>query len=314
MLRIESPEQLITSKEQIRAGFISFALEKNRRSTPLIDSAKALKILASRTKEAKELLTIEEIQPALLTAAGLSDKAIKYFSSEDKKQAILELIENFLEPAGKDYIDEVVYRYLLIKGDALGGTMRNLIGMLAQQRLIRSLLSCLTIAQIDYQWYNNENRQWNHRPEDSFSIEERIKALFWLNPRKQARILAFNMNIPLVRNNVDICLFHTDIQGYKEGEIARESKHIIMLGELKGGIDPAGADEHWKTGNTALRRIRNAFAKHQLDIETSFVAAAIEKKMAAEIFVQLQCKELSWAANLTIDEQVVNYCHWILNL
>ena len=130
MLRIESPEQLITSKEQIRAGFISFALEKNRRSTPLIDSAKALKILASRTKEAKELLTIEEIQPALLTAAGLSDKAIKYFSSEDKKQAILELIENFLEPAGKDYIDEVVYRYLLIKGDALGGTMRNLIGML----------------------------------------------------------------------------------------------------------------------------------------------------------------------------------------
>ena len=122
------------------------------------------------------------------------------------------------------------------------------------------------------------------------------------------------MNIPLVRNNVDICLFDTDIQGYKEGEIARESNHIIMLGELKGGIDPAGADEHWKTGNTVLRRIRNAFAKHQLDIKTSFVAAAIEKKMAAEIFVQLQCKELSWAANLTIDEQVVNYCHWILNL
>ena len=24
-----------------------------------------------------------------------------------------------------------------------------------------------------------------------------------------------------------------------------------MLGELKGGIDPAGADEHWKTGNAA---------------------------------------------------------------
>lgn len=36
MLRIESPEQLITSKEQIRAGFISFALEKNRRSTRLL--------------------------------------------------------------------------------------------------------------------------------------------------------------------------------------------------------------------------------------------------------------------------------------
>ena len=87
-----------------------------------------------------------------------------------------------------------------------------------------------------------------------------------------------------------------------------------MLGELKEGIDPAGADEHWKTGNTALNRIREAFANQNLKIDTSFIAAAIEKKMATEIFTQLQNKTLSFAANLTADIQLVNYCNWLLKL
>ena len=29
-------------------------------------------------------------------------------------------------------------------------------------------------------------------------------------------------------------------------------KHYLACGELKGGIDPAGADEHWKTAGKAL--------------------------------------------------------------
>jgi len=31
------------------------------------------------------------------------------------------------------------------------------------------------------------------------------------------------------------------------------------MGELKGGIDPAGADEHWKTANKALDKMRKPF-------------------------------------------------------
>jgi len=59
-----------------------------------------------------------------------------------------------------------------------------------------------------------------------------------------------------------------------------------MLGELKGGIDPAGADEHWKTGNTALNRIRESFAKHNLKIDTSFTKGPFTPKMATEIFAK----------------------------
>jgi hypothetical protein len=35
--------------------------------------------------------------------------------------------------------------------------------------------------------------------------------------------------------------------------------YTIALGELKGGIDPGGADEHWKTAQAAFNRIRQAF-------------------------------------------------------
>ena len=311
---IKTREDLVTSREQTRAGFIAFALEKNRRSTPIIEIAKSLKVLASKAKTAKDLLNISDIQPALLTAAGLSDKAVNYFTEDDKIKAISGLIENFLEPAGKYFVDEVVYRYLLIKGDSLGGSMRNIVGAIAQQKFVRTLLSNLSVSGTNYQWLDNKTRHWEEKPNNDFAVEEQLKALSWKNPKGKKRVLALNLNIPIVKNNIDICLFTSDINEYNNGKIVNIPNKIVMLGELKGGIDPAGADEHWKTGNTALNRIRESFAKHNLKIETSFIAAAIEKKMANEIFAQLKNKTLSNAANLTVDEQLVNYCDWLLKL
>ena len=114
---IRSASDLVTSREQIRAGFISFALEKNRRSTPYIESAKSFKLLASEAKTPEDLLNITSIRSSLITAAGLSDKALNHLTELDKDRAIRELIENFLA----HFVDEAVYRYLLIKGDSLGG-------------------------------------------------------------------------------------------------------------------------------------------------------------------------------------------------
>ncbi|MDR2705244.1 MAG: type II restriction endonuclease [Planctomycetaceae bacterium] len=309
---INNSEDLVTSREQTRAGFISFALEKNRRSTPIIESAKAFRILATKAKTAKDLLGIADIRSAMLTASGLSDKALNYFSEEDKNKAILSLIKNFLEPAGKYFVDEVVYRYLLIKGDTLGGSMRNLIGAIARQKIIRTFLSNLSISGIDYQWLDNKTQKWENKFVNDFAVEEQLKALFWKNSVQKRRVLAFNLKIPIVNNNIDICLFNANTEEYDNGNIVNSPEKILMLGELKGGIDPAGADEHWKTGNTALNRIREAFMKSNLKIQTSFIAAAIEKKMASEIFMQLENQTLSYAANLTIDSQVVNYCNWLL--
>lgn len=69
--------------------------------------------------------------------------------------------------------------------------------------------------------------------------------------------LSVNAKVPTVDKNVDLCLYASGLEDFNQ--IVRRDDKAIMFGELKGGIDPAGADEHWKTGNSALNRIRTNF-------------------------------------------------------
>ena len=115
---LKSSKDLETTYEAVRAGFVAQALEKNRQATPYIEEARALKVAASTAKTPGDLLNIPDIQSALLTAAGVSDKANNHLLPGDKKEAIKGLIENFLEPAGKKFVEELVFRFLLIHGDS----------------------------------------------------------------------------------------------------------------------------------------------------------------------------------------------------
>ena len=315
MHNIKCAEDLVTSHEQTRAGFIEAALAKNYKAKPYVEQAKTLKSLASRASAPVELLKIPEIQNCLLTASGLSDKSLKYFTEEDKKEAIKKLISEFLEPAGETFIDELVYRFLLIKGDSLGGSMRNYVGLIAQVKLIRKVLSLLSMQKISFMVLFKDDKKKNKWQsfdyEHIFDKADEVIAIQWSN-KQGNRILFFNATIPLVKNNIDICLYQGGMEDFNSGNIVKEDDKAILLGELKGGIDPAGADEHWKTGNSALERIREAFARYS--IKTSFIAAAIEKKMATEIYAQLQDGTLQYAANLTVDGQLTAYCNWMINL
>lgn len=312
---IKCAQDLITTREQTRAGFIEAALEKNRKALPYIEDAKTLKLYASRAKAPMDLLNIPNIRQGLLTASGLSDKSLKYFDDLDKIEAIKKMIEEFLLPTGRGFVDELVYRYLLIRGDSLGGSMRNLVGTIAEMKLKRKIFSVLSMLQVAFNVLPKRNKNSNSWTslsyEDAFSIADEICAISW-SINGFDKVLFFNTTIPLVRNNVDICLYKGTPTTFDSGNIVRSDGDAIMFGELKGGIDPAGADEHWKTGNTALARIRTAFKGY--DIKTSFVGAAIEKKMAEEIFLQLENKTLSNAANLTYNEHLTNYCEWIVKL
>lgn len=311
-LHVKSKDDLKTSYEETRAGFIAFALEKNKRATPYIELARALKVAASSAQTPMELLEIKDIQPSLLTASGVSDKAMKYLDSNHKREAIEGLIKDFLEPAGKEFIDELIYRFILIKGDSLGGSMRNIAGALAQNKLTRSIISQLTIANISYKWMDKKN-QWHEQPEDDYGIEDRIKGISWTAGEKN-RTLVYNIKVPLVNKNVDLCLFNCSYNQYKTDKVHTRDEKYLLLGELKGGIDPAGADEHWKTANTALSRIRSAFEVKQLVPHTIFIGAAIETSMAQEIWDQLQSRTLSNVANLTSLDQVSSLCRWLIKL
>lgn len=314
-LAIKSVNDLITSREQTRAGFITLALEKNYLAVPYVEEAKALKSLASRVKKPKELLNVKDLRIGLLTASGLSEKSLNYLNEDDRTLAIQGLIEKFLEPAGEYFVDELVYRYLLTKGDALGGKARNLAGVLGERKFLRSLLAVFNLSGIDYQWKDDETNVWLPKPQDDTEIEKRIKGLSWTKNNRH-RLLIMNIMVPFVKKNVDLSIFNGTISDLGRGKesIIYNVDSYIALGELKGGIDPAGADEHWKTANSALERIRKGFSKKKKIPQTFFIGAAIENSMAAEIYKQLQSGTLNNAANLTNDQQLTSICEWIINL
>ncbi len=314
---LASYKPLITPYEATRAGFIALALEKNRKATPFVEEAKALRVIAKKARKPRDLLNLERIQASLLVAAGISNKARNHLDDGDRKKAVLGLIENFLEPAGNAFVDELVYRFLLTRGDSLGGSIRNLAGALGGWRLTRILISTFSIYGIEFEWLDLKSRKWmlsNNEPE----LEKRIKGLHWNATAGGQRTLIYNLTVPIVGKNVDLCLLNCHpreiIFGKKHNSAHHNPERYVALGELKGGIDPAGADEHWKTANSALNRIRNSFADKNYYPYTFFVGAAIERSMAEEIYQQLEVQMLSNAANLTNEEQVVSLCTWLVNL
>ena len=309
---VKNFEELITPYEETRAGFVSLALEKNRQATPFVEEARILKVLAGKAETPYDLLKISEIYLPLLSASGLSDKAISHLTEEYKQKAINELIKNYLEPAGQKFVEELVYRFLLTRGDTLGGMMRNIGGVLGERKLIRCLLLSLKFIGYHYTWFDGAN--WLNQSDNDIEIEIRLKGLSWSNKKK--RTLLKNIKVPIVNKNVDLCIFDGDYSSFNKSSdsLHRDLSKYIALGELKGGIDPAGADEHWKTANSALERIRKAFEKQKLSPKTFFVGAAIESSMASEIYNQLINKHLTFAANLTNDNQLINLCYWIVKL
>jgi type II restriction enzyme len=313
---IGSASDLVTPHDKTRAGFVAMALEKNNLATPYVEEARALKNLASRAKHPLKLLEIEDIQAGLLAASGLSEKAQNHLTTSEKSLAITEFIENFLLPAGNDFADELVYRYLLTKGDTLGGKARNLAGVLGERKFLRSLMSVFKIAGIEALWLEGEKNfaKWKSLLTHDIAIENRVKAICW--QKKLPRILILNAKIPIIGNSVDLIVCEGDKNVTLSGKnsILNQPELIVALGEIKAGFDPAGADERWKTANSALNRIRKGFNTITKQPKLFFIGAAIEKAMAGEIYHQLDTRVLHNAANLTNEEQLTAICAWIINL
>jgi len=309
---LKSSKDLQTSYEAVRAGFVALALEKNRRATPYVAQARALKTAASKAHKPLDLLRIEGIRPALLTAAGVSDKAANHLQETDKREAIDGLISNFLEPAGSEFVEELVFRFLLTRGDALGGSMRNVGGFMAQKKLTRAILACLKLAGTPCQWLHSETKVWSPLPENDVAVELNLRGLSW-SMSTRPRTLLFNLTIPIVKNNIDLSLLNCPVEDLTP-KVMRNAAFYLAFGELKGGIDPAGADEHWKTAHSALTRIHNAFSKSKHKPHTFFIGAAIEAKMAAEIWNLLKRGILENAANLSNEDQIASIARWLCNL
>ncbi len=308
---ISRAEDFVTTPEARRNGFLEIALRRNAESIPYLEQGKALWAkLNSETNSCDDIMNQVDIREALLLASGLSVKAQSHLTVDDKTKLLEEFVDRVLRPCGNKYVDEIVYRYLLALGDQLGGKMRNIIGKIAVEKLSRKIIAQLRVYGFPFEIHRGEGK-WMNGQNCSPNDENAAKAIRWKNGN-YPRMLIHNTNIPGVSKNVDFVVFNQFAEAIDKKHlepILKDYKNYIVMGELKGGIDPAGADEHWKTARAALDRIRSSFKK----VYIAFIGGAIEKAMAEEIYSQLQTGMLDYAANLTNDNQLSSFCDWLVN-
>ena len=307
---------LVTTRAATRAGFVEVVIAKNQRATPHLDDARALRSLVlEKCAAPRDLLNLTEGEKALVVAAGVSEKAARHLDAEDKREAVRVLVAEFLEPQGQSWVDELIYRFLLTRGDALGGEMRNVIGALGQRKLARALMAQLRLSDLEFHWQHAKLKQWSVGQSSDTNVENELNGLFWRR-EKEPRTLLFNLTPPGFSKNIDLCLVEIDPTNFaKASELRAALKQpeiYLAFGELKSGFDPAGADEHWKTARSAFERIRLNYAN--LKPATFFVGAAIVPNMADEIWTQLQDGLLSSAANLTDEMQLAGLCRWLVHI
>lgn len=203
-------------------------------------------------------------------------------------------------------------QFLLSCGELMANSMRNIGGFMAQKKLTRAIIAYLKLAKRRCRWLHNETSAWTELPADDADIELLLCGLSW-DSGKGPRTLLYNVTVPFFRNNVDLSLFRCNDKDLSK-KIIKTPSAYIALGELKGGIDPAGADEHWKTARTSLNRIHEAFSKQRQKPQTFFIGAAIESKMAKEIWEMLKRGNLENAANLTDEDQIASITRWLCSI
>jgi type II restriction enzyme len=312
---VTTPEDLQTTYDETKMGFLSITLRKSKEACFYIEKAKAFKNIVSAYNDPNELIKIGDIQNSLCEAAGVSTKARGYLKPEDIELILSEFSEEFLIPAGNNFVDELANRYLLTLGDALGGRMRNIIGGIAGEKLTQQIVATLDVRNYEFCYYDKRANKWVEGATFRAEISSDVKAIRW-RVNQQTRLLYYDLTVPIVKKNIDIVVFNNtdvNISNTKQfNEFKNNPTNYHILGELKGGIDPAGADEHWKTANTALSRIRDSFSRENKSIFTLFIGAAIEASMAREIYNQCISGELTNCANLTKDNQLVEICDWLI--
>jgi hypothetical protein len=75
---------------------------------------------------------------------------------------------------------------------------------------------------------------------------------------------------------------------------------MLWAAELKGGADPAGSDEHWKTATQSLRRILDATtATGRPKPQLSFLATILVDRVALDAQTWIDRGDLTSVYNLT---------------
>ena len=292
---LRSLGDLKTTETGFRAGAATLLLEHRRRAEPILTEARVLKFLLGR---GAHVTTCNAVTIGAARLLNLSAWLLSFGVEWDCGA-----------PISSKKAEDIVFRFLLARGDTLGGSMRNIGGFIAQKKLTRAILACLKLAGHQCHWLHADTKAWVELSPDNADVELSLRGLSWNGP-KGPRTILYNIKVPLVGNNVDLSVLKCPFRKLNR-EILHTPSNYIALGELKGGIDPGGADEHWKTAGSTVNRIQKPFAQKKLKPDIFFIAAAIEAKMAVEIWDLLKTGKLANAANLTDDDQISSITSWL---
>lgn len=283
MKSVSSPEDLITSKESTIAGFEWQAEQKLIKAGEFDDRADRFLLSADEIKDIATIRNDPELFEFCIAACLISKKSLTHLPAKTQDDILAKLI-NLDRLGDSKYLRELERRYYLSSGDSLGGSMRNVVGQDAQNTLSTRIVERL---------YGNGQTPQVERN----SSKTKIKSITW-----GQRSVVFDRKPEFIGNSVDIIVVRN--QSALTGQI-EDPLDYSCCGELKGGIDPAGADEHWKTARSALGRIRGVFDEQGFEIPNLvFIGRAIEPAMASEIYGLLESNWLAGAANVNYQDQV----------
>lgn len=281
MKSVKKASDLVTSKQATIEGFSWQANEKVERADTYLSHADYFLKNAANITNVEDVRRDSTLTDFFIAACMLSKKSLSHLSIETQNEIINKLVD-FKKFTDLEYLRSLERRYFLTSGDSLGGTMRNVVGQSAQDKLTEAIVARLEAL--------------GKSPERIISKSNKTVAVKWADRR-----VIFDKKPKFIDKSVDIIVLKGNSAENGDLEVPDD---YVCCGELKGGIDPAGADEHWKTAKTALERIASSFESRGLNKPSLvFLGAAIETAMSEEIFALLNSEWLTGAANINYADQ-----------
>jgi hypothetical protein len=308
LAHIQSATDLETSYEATCQGFRDQAKAKAERATPYVEKASQFWEELQQCTTSAQVLKNPRLQEDLISTAGVSAKAKQYLEPQDIERILSGIIEGIPDDHKKQFREELFYRYLLCKGGSFDGEMKNYTGAEAGRLIVARLLDALEVKHDPSVWFKGRRRPEKLPEARGPAGSRKVQKIAWPN-----RILVFDKKPPVIEKNVDLLLLDATVP-MTEKSLMNNADCYLACGELKGGIDPAAIDQRWPAAKSFFDTVTSAFDKKRTKPALFFVAAAISKSLAKELFERLQNGKLSYAANLTVPLQVEKLVSWLVTL
>ncbi|MCB0196391.1 MAG: hypothetical protein KDJ65_30845 [Anaerolineae bacterium] len=253
----------------------------------------------------------------------------------DTKSFELDVIEPSEEIAHKlaTYFNEITselvlkggvtpYRHIIMMsanlGDSLGGTSRNEVGRIAMMRVINPLINYLhsqkKLSQVLYSLkgkivINDDDNETEgagaaKRKRLNITLDTNIekilehfdtyRVLYHEIETTNGNKLLLNRQLKWKTDKGTTVKIGPDLHSFVD------ENDMFWAAELKGGADPAGSDEHWKTATKVLDRIIEGAKKtNRTTPKLSFIATILVDRVAQEAQNWIDQGKLTSVYNLT---------------